>query len=155
MNEIIRRSRKWIKASPRRQIGMSTSVNAVVAGAVSFYFSRSLWHTLETVTVFLILTLSSVYWLRWSEDPASRRAARRRKRREVYASRDLEKGDTMKTVILPVVLVVLAEAGAALVMLNASPHPPPGFWLWFGGITALSPLAGYALYRHLSLVGKR
>ena len=56
----------------------------------------------------------------------------------------------MKTVTLPVVLVMLAEAGAALVMLNASPHPPPGFWLWFGSIPVLSPFAGYWLYRRLT-----
>ncbi len=36
-----------------------------------------------------------------------------------------------------------------MVMLNASPHAPLGFWLWFGGSAVLSPLAGYGLYRRL------
>ena len=56
----------------------------------------------------------------------------------------------MKTLILPVAFVVLAEAGTALVMLNASPHAPLGFWLWFGGIAFISPFAGYGLYRRMT-----
>ena len=88
MNEIIRRNRERLQALPPRQIWIEATVNAIVVGMVSFYFSRSLRHTLGTVTVFLILTLSSTYWLRQSPDPALRRATRRRKRREARTSRD-------------------------------------------------------------------
>lgn len=56
----------------------------------------------------------------------------------------------MKTVILLVMSVVLAEAGTALVMFNASLHLPLGFWLWFGGIAVLSPAIGYWLYRRMT-----
>ena len=57
----------------------------------------------------------------------------------------------MKPIILPIVGVMLAETGANLVMFNASPHAPLGFWLWFGGIAALAPIAGYGLYRRLTV----
>ena len=56
----------------------------------------------------------------------------------------------MKTLIFPIAFVVLVEAGAALVLLNATPHPPLGFRLWFGSIAALAPIAGYWLYRRLT-----
>ena len=55
----------------------------------------------------------------------------------------------MKPLMLPLLSVALAEAGAALVMFNASPHAPLGFWLWFGSIAIISPLAGYGLYRRM------
>ena len=88
MHELIRRNRERLQALSPRQIWVEAVVNAVTVGIVSFYFSRSLRHTLGTVVVFLILTLSSTYWLRQSPDPALRRAARRRKRREARTSRD-------------------------------------------------------------------
>ncbi len=56
----------------------------------------------------------------------------------------------MKTMILPVMSVVLAEAGTALVIFNASPHAPLGFRLWFGGLAVISPFAGYWLYRRMT-----
>ena len=56
----------------------------------------------------------------------------------------------MKPFTVPVLSVALAEVGAALVMLNASPHAPLGFWLWFGGLAALFPFAGYWLYRRMT-----
>lgn len=52
----------------------------------------------------------------------------------------------MKPLVLSILLVVLMEVGVALVMLNASPHAPLGFWLWFGSIVAISPFVGYWLY---------
>ncbi len=63
----------------------------------------------------------------------------------------LGKGETMKLLTLSVVWVVLIEVGVTLVMINASPHAPLGFWLWFGGIGVLSPFAGYCLYRWLTI----
>ena len=57
----------------------------------------------------------------------------------------------MKTLALPVVVVMLAEAGTVMVMLNASPHAPLGFWLWFGGVAVLSPVVGYWLYRRMTV----
>ena len=53
----------------------------------------------------------------------------------------------MKTLILPGVIVVLGEVGYAMVLFNASPHAPLGFWLWFGGLAILFPFYGYWLYR--------
>ena len=55
----------------------------------------------------------------------------------------------MKPLVLSLFAVLLAESGCALVMLNAAPHQPVGFWLWFGGIAIVSPIAGYYLYRRL------
>ena len=61
----------------------------------------------------------------------------------------------MEPIVLSIVGVVLIEAGSALVMLNASPHPPLGFWFWFGSIAAISPFAGYGLYwRMTTKLGK-
>ena len=57
----------------------------------------------------------------------------------------------MKPLILSVSLVMAVEGGTVLVMLNASPHPPFGFCLWFGGIAAISPFVGYGLYRRLTV----
>ena len=56
----------------------------------------------------------------------------------------------VKLLALFVVWVVLMEVGVTLVMLNASPHAPLGFWLWFGGIAAFGPAAGYWLYRRMT-----
>ena len=81
MNELIRRNRERLQALSLRQIWIEALVNAIVVGMVSFYFSHSLRHTLGTVTVFLILTLSRIYWLRTSPDLALKRAVRQRKRR--------------------------------------------------------------------------
>lgn len=67
-----------------------------------------------------------------------------------YAHRGNRNGAEMKLLTLSGVCVVLMEVGIALVMLNASPHAPLGFWLWFGGIAALSPSAGYWLYRRMT-----
>lgn len=55
----------------------------------------------------------------------------------------------MKPIVLPLLLVTLCETGCAMVVLNASPHAPLSFWLWFGDLAVLSPLAGYRLYRWL------
>lgn len=42
---------------------------------------------------------------------------------------------------------VLAEVGTMMVLLNARPHAPLGFWLWFGGIAVLVPSCALWLYR--------
>ena len=55
----------------------------------------------------------------------------------------------MRPFVVSVSAVLLAEAGSALVMLNAAPHQPLGFWLWFGGIAVLSPIVGFWIYRRL------
>ena len=55
----------------------------------------------------------------------------------------------MKPLTLSLVAVGLAEAGATLVMLNASPHAPLGFWLWFGSLAVIFPFAGYWVYRRM------
>ena len=54
----------------------------------------------------------------------------------------------MRPIILPLLAVLLAEIGTALVLFNAAPHQPLGFWLWFGGVAAAGPFVGYRLYRH-------
>ncbi len=56
----------------------------------------------------------------------------------------------MKPLVMSVSAVLLAEAGSALVMLNAAPHQPLGFWLWFGGLAVFFLFAGYWLYRRLT-----
>ena len=56
----------------------------------------------------------------------------------------------MKPLILSVLAVTLVEAGTAMVMRNAAPHQPLGFWLWFGGLATLAPIQGVWLYRHLA-----
>ncbi len=35
-----------------------------------------------------------------------------------------------------------------MVLLNARPNAPLGFWLWFGGIGLLVPLRVFWMYRH-------
>lgn len=90
MNEIIRRNWERLQALPPRQIWIEAIVNVIIVGLVSFYFSRSFWHTLETVAFFIVLNLLWIYWLRQDQDHALKRAARRRRRREGHASRDLE-----------------------------------------------------------------
>lgn len=55
----------------------------------------------------------------------------------------------MKPLTLSILAVMLVEADSALVMLNAAPHQPFGFWLWFGGIAAVSSIVGFWLYRQL------
>ena len=55
----------------------------------------------------------------------------------------------MKPLTLSLLAVMLAEAGAAMIMLNATPHQPLGFWLWFGGLAAFSPMVGFWIYRRL------
>lgn len=57
----------------------------------------------------------------------------------------------MKPLAMSILAVLLAEAGCALVMLNAAPHQPLGFWLWFGGIAVLSPAIGYWLYQRVTI----
>lgn len=66
MNELIRRNRERLQALSPRQFWIEATVNAIVVGMVSFYFSHSLRHTLGTVTVFLVLNLLTCYWLRRS-----------------------------------------------------------------------------------------
>ena len=44
---------------------------------------------------------------------------------------------------------MLCEVGTALMMLNAAPHQPLGFWLWFGSLAFLGPVCSYWLYRRL------
>ncbi len=56
----------------------------------------------------------------------------------------------MKPFMLPITSVMLIEAGSALVLLNASPHTPLGFRLWFGSIAVISPFVGYWLYRRMT-----
>ena len=53
----------------------------------------------------------------------------------------------MKPLAMSISAVLLAETGCALVMLNAAPHQPVGFWLWFGSLAALAPIHGIWLYR--------
>ena len=55
--------------------------------------------------------------------------------------------EIMKPVVSPLLAVLLAEASSVLVIPNATPHQPHGFWLWFGGIAVLSPIVGFWIYR--------
>ena len=55
-----------------------------------------------------------------------------------------------KLVILLAVMVTLAEAGVAMVLLNARHPSPVGFWLWFGGLGALTPIYALWLYRRFT-----
>ncbi len=55
----------------------------------------------------------------------------------------------MKPIVLPLLSVMLCEVGTALMMLNAAPHQPLGFWLWFGSLAFLGPVCSYWLYRRL------
>ena len=52
-----------------------------------------------------------------------------------------------RALLFLVVAAVLAEVGDVIVMLNARPHVPLGFWLWFGGVSVLAPLVPFWLYR--------
>ena len=52
-----------------------------------------------------------------------------------------------KLITLLAAMVILAEIGVAMVLLNARPQAPLGFWLWFAGIGVLAPLYAVWLYR--------
>ena len=80
MSELIRRNRERLQALSPRQIWTEATVNTIVVGMMSFYLSRSLRHTLGTVTIYLILTLSTIFWVRRSKDPDLKDMGRRRKR---------------------------------------------------------------------------
>lgn len=88
MNELVRRNRERLQALSPRQIWIEATVNVIMVGIVSFYFSRSFWHALETVAFSIVLNLLWMYWLRKDQNHGSKRAARRQKRREVRASRE-------------------------------------------------------------------
>ena len=46
-----------------------------------------------------------------------------------------------------VVLALIGEAGIAVVLCNARPHAPLGFYLWFGGLAVAFPLYCIWLYQ--------
>ena len=55
----------------------------------------------------------------------------------------------MKLRLLIILIVLTQELEAAMVMLNARPHAPLGFYMWFGGLAVLAPFIGFWLYRRL------
>ncbi len=46
-----------------------------------------------------------------------------------------------------VALALIGEVGIALVLVNARPHAPLGFYLWFGGLAVAFPVYCVWLYR--------
>lgn len=61
----------------------------------------------------------------------------------------------MRPLTLSILAVTIAEAGAAMVTLNAAPHQPLGLWLWFSGLAVLAPVAGFRLYKLAKARDKR
>jgi hypothetical protein len=62
-----------------------------------------------------------------------------------------DKMKNIRMVLLLVALVVLAETGAVMVMLNARPHAPLGLWFWFGCAGVVAPI--YALWAYRRYIG--
>ena len=59
----------------------------------------------------------------------------------------------VRMIFLIVAVVVLAETGVVMTMVNARRDAPLGFWLWFGGVGVVAPIFALWLYRGLARRG--
>jgi hypothetical protein len=59
----------------------------------------------------------------------------------------------MRLFILVVLGIVMVEVGCLLVLLDARPNAPLGFWLWFIGLALAAPV--YLVWVYRRTIGRR